>query len=111
MKNLLKISIFFSCLCIRLIFLPAVSGKAETAVNYDQQIQTKDHIIQKLLNERRDTQSLIKELKKREWGVLEILKVINDSIKENQEKLEKITKAIDSMRLEILITTGIIGKL
>ena len=109
MKNLINrliISILFLSSHLSPILL-----SAETAQNLDSQIQTRNQQIQKLLSERKKTLTLIKEIKQREWGVLELLGILNKNIKINRDKLDKIFLKLDKLQIKFFITSARIRKI
>lgn len=85
--------------------------RAEKSSALDQQIRSRNRQILELVNKRTDTLSLIEELKKREWGVLEVLDLLNKNICSNQRKLDKLSDQVEALRLEMTITSGKIRQL
>ncbi len=83
----------------------------DASQNLDNQILSRNEQIAKLIREKKDTQSLIGELKNREWSVIEILKVLNNNIKINLEKLNTIELNIVRLEEEIILTSNKISGL
>lgn len=77
---------------------------AEGLQEIDRNIKEQNRQISQLISERKNTQALLAELKKREWDVVEVLKVLNNNIKNNQEKLNKTVVAIENLEEEMRLT-------
>ncbi|MBU2512556.1 peptidoglycan DD-metalloendopeptidase family protein [bacterium] len=93
---------FVSCIC-------QIHG--ETSQNLDDLIASRNDQLNKLLSEKKDTQSLISDLKNREWGVIEILKALNNNIKNNLERLNSIELDIGKLEEDMILTSNKISGL
>ncbi len=72
----------------------------------DKVIKDRGQQIHILISERKSTQSLIDELKRQEWGVLEVLKVLNENIKTNLIRLNSIVVEIETLEEDIQLTSN-----
>ena len=77
---------------------------SQTLTDYDRKIESRTQEIRRLISEKKDTLTLIESFKKREWRVLEILKVINDSITAHKKKLKITISKIEELQIRIRST-------
>ncbi|MCP4754083.1 MAG: peptidoglycan DD-metalloendopeptidase family protein [Proteobacteria bacterium] len=112
MKIFPEKSVVPSCLLVFMLVLSyCQTAFSEQKSDLDRLIRLRGQEIQKLLNERKGTLSLIEEFKKREFRVREVLNVLNESIETNRNKLSKITGNIESLQIDIVATSVKIAQL
>ena len=99
-------------LLIRLVSLVLIStvisargGIASDDNKLEQAIADRGKQFETLLQERKSTQELIDELKRQEWGVLEVFKTLNNTIRENLEKLNTLSIEIDLLEEDLRLAT------
>ncbi len=101
--------VLFPALLLYLYYLTfPITGTGEPI---DSLIQSRNSQIVKLSRDRKDILSFIEELKQREWSVIEVLKVLNTNIKNNQEKLDDLLYKIDELNKSIAISDNKIQRL
>jgi len=102
------------CLLV-ITFLPTAFNErvifGQSSDDYDKRIESRNKEIQRLVGEKQDTLLKIEHFKKREWRVLEILKVFNDSIATNKKKLDVTVNKILHLQKSIRSTNKKIGVL
>lgn len=103
-----KKSILLIPLFIFLFFLPVFSAEFQPI---DKVIRQRNQEIQKLKTNRRDTLFLIEEFRKREFRVLDVLKVLKKSISSNQDKLNQISYKILTLKKRIILSNNRIWNL
>lgn len=100
---------------LKLVFvlLPLLVGFAVVHGDegWDKVIENRSEQVHQLLEERQNAQELVEELKRQEWGVLEVLKLLNSNIKNNQEKLNNILIEIDHLQEDIQLSLSKINGL
>lgn len=91
-------------LCLIWFFFSASPLLADPTLSFDIQIQNRSNQINKLIREKKDTQGLLGELKRREWGVVEVLRVLNNNIEATQKALHRLQANILFLEEEIKVT-------
>lgn len=93
-------------LCLIWVVVFPLLLSADPTVSFDIQIQDRSDQITKLIREKKSTQELLRELKRREWGVVEVLKVLNNNIEDTQETLYQLQANIRFLEEEVGITAN-----
>jgi septal ring factor EnvC (AmiA/AmiB activator) len=88
-----------------LLVLSVVTCLGQERKELEQIIKDRGQQIHSLLSERKNIQELVEELKQQEWGVLEVLKVLNGNIQTNLEKLNSIGVEIKEVEEDIRLAT------
>lgn len=89
-------------ICSIFLSLPTLAAPAPNKI--DHLIQVRNQEIQRLLSERKDTLDVIMKLKKNEWQVLEVLKVLEGNIEVSLEKIKHLKKKIGEVQYRIQVT-------
>ncbi len=95
---------FSVCFLTLLLITTILSAQGQKGL--EKVIQDRGQQIHILLSERKSTQEIIEELKGQEWGVLEVLKVLNENIKTNLIKLNSIVLEIENLEEDIQLTAN-----
>lgn len=90
---------FLFYILLSAILFPGFSGEKETI---DRHIKNKRLEIKRLVNSRVNAHQLIKEAKKKEWRILEVLKVLSENVEESKSRLKVIQEKIQAAELKIL---------
>lgn len=77
---------------------------AETSTNLDIQINNRNKQINNLVRKQKNTQDLLNELRQREWGVVEVLKVLNNNIEVALARLNTIEVDLKVLKEDVKIT-------
>ena len=91
------------------LFESTLSGQVSN--DFDKKIESRNREILRLVGEKKNTLGKIEQFKKREWRVLEILNVINDSIASNRKKLIITIDKIAELQIQLRETNKNIGRL
>jgi murein hydrolase activator len=75
-------------------------------VSIESKILSKNSEIQRLVNEKKDTIHVIRKIKKNEYRVLELLKVINDNIQKTKARIRRLGLKKDKILNDIKKTKG-----
>lgn len=88
-----------------LVFLLVSSPLIAVEPSYESEISNRSEQIQKLLAEKQTTHELLEELRQRELGVVDVLKVLNQNIEASQAKLNRLQLDISQLETDIRITS------